>query len=118
MQSNTLIEEAEEVLNEEEEDPAWVKAGQNVLANPMKGLKSENKRLKKLLKEAQQWKPRPQHEVVEITIALQRRQNKLLMDQNKLFAIMIETLEENLDKNSFTTMHTYRAKQVVEQYDW
>ncbi len=116
MQSNTLIEEAEEVLNEEEEEPAWVKAGQKVLDNS--NLESENKRLKKLLKEAQQWKPRPQHEVVEITIALQRRQNKLLMDQNKLFAIMIETLEENLDKNSFTTMHTYRAKQVVEQYDW
>lgn len=114
MQSETLIEKAEEVL--EEEEPAWVKSGQKVLDNS--NLQSENERLKKLLKEAQQWKPRPQHEIVEVNIALQRRHNKLLMDQNKLFAILIETLEENLDKNSFTQMSTYRAKHVVEQYNW
>ena len=116
MQSETLIEkaEAENLAREEEEEPAWVESARKVLEDSDQEKQAttdyfvtEIERLKRQLKEAQEWRPRPQHEVVELNIALQRRNNKLLEDQNKLFAILVETLEESLDPNSFTTMRTH-----------
>ena len=73
-------------------------------------------RVEQALNEAQAWKPRPQYEVDEYNIALQKRRNRLLEDQNKLITILIGTLEENMDPNSFTTMRTHQAKKIVELY--
>ena len=44
------------------------------------------------------------------------RSSFLLEDQNKLISILIGTLEENMNPNSFTTMRTHQAKKIVEFY--
>ena len=105
---------------DEEEEPSWVKVAEKALAESNEGADQEKieqvNRLEQALKEARAWKPRPQYEVDEYNIALQKRRNRLLEDQNKLITILIGTLEENMDPNSFTTMRTHQAKKIVEFY--
>ena len=112
---------------DEEEEPSWVKVAEKALAESNEDADQEKQmttdwyieqvnRLEQALKEAQAWKPRPQYEVDEYNIALQKRRNRLLEDQNKLITILIGTLEENMDPNSFTTMKTHQAKKIVEFY--
>ena len=112
---------------DEEEEPSWVKVAEKALAESNEDADQEKQmttdwyiervnRLEQALKEAQAWKPRPQYEVDEYNIALQKRRNRLLEDQNKLITILIGTLEENMDPNSFTTMRTHQAKKIVEFY--
>mgnify|MGYP001288262583 FL=1 len=112
---------------DEEEEPSWVKVAEKALAESNEDAEQEKQmttdwyieqvnRLEQALKEAQAWKPRPQYEVDEYNIALQKRRNRLLEDQNKLITILIGTLEENMDPNSFTTMRTHQAKKIVEFY--
>ena len=112
---------------DEEEEPSWVKVAEKALAESNEDADQEKQmttdwyieqvnRLEQALKEARAWKPRPQYEVDEYNIALQKRRNRLLEDQNKLITILIGTLEENMDPNSFTTMRTHQAKKIVEFY--
>ena len=112
---------------DEEEEPSWVKVAEKALAESNEDADQEKQmttdwyieqvnRLEQALKEAQAWKPRPQYEVDEYNIALQKRRNRLLEDQNKLITILIGTLEENMNPNSFTTMRTHQAKKIVEFY--
>ena len=112
---------------DEEEEPSWVKVAEKALAESNEDADQEKQmttdwyieqvnRLEQALKEAQAWKPRPKYEVNEYNIALQKRRNRLLEDQNKLITILIGTLEENMDPNSFTTMKTHQAKKIVEFY--
>tara|TARA_Y100001937_G_C6943516_1_gene251459 strand:+ start:58 stop:462 length:405 start_codon:yes stop_codon:yes gene_type:complete len=112
---------------DEEEEPSWVKVAEKALAESNEDADQEKQmttdwyieqvnRLEQALKEARAWKPRPQYEIDEYNIALQKRRNRLLEDQNKLITILIGTLEENMDSNSFTTMRTHQAKKIVEFY--
>tara|TARA_B100000900_G_C20564634_1_gene710462 strand:- start:1309 stop:1728 length:420 start_codon:yes stop_codon:yes gene_type:complete len=112
---------------DEEEEPSWVKVAEKALAESNEDADQEKQmttdwyieqvnRLEQALKEARAWKPRPQYEVDEYNIALQKRRNRLLEDQNKLITILIGTLEENMNPDSYTTMRTHQAKKIVEFY--
>ncbi len=120
-------------LGQKEEDPSWVEDAEQRLeeklttqnygepldeGNPIYELQVEVESLKEQLRKAQAWRPRPQHEIDEINIALKRRSNKLREDTNKLLGLLVETLEENLDPNSFTTMKSHAVKNIIEVYDW
>ena len=108
---------------DEEEEPSWVKVAEKALAESNEDADQEKQmttdwyiaqvnRLEQQLKEA------ADIQVDTLNLALQRRQNKLLEDQNRLFTILIQTLEENLDSNNFTTMRAHEAKKVIEMYNW
>ena len=134
-----MTQEIEEVLNEleprvvydieeEEEDPTWLTAAEERLATQNYGEQSsqeatdyflaEIESLKEQLRKAQSWKPKAQYEIDEHRLCQGRRKIKLMEDQNKLLGLLIETLEENLDPNSFTRMKSFAVKNIIEMYDW
>ena len=126
-----MTQEIEEVLNEleprvvydieeEEEDPEWIANAENRLheATGDHIVWDPPHVIKKQLESSNTWKPRPQNEIDEHLICLEKRKCKLMEDQNKLLGLLVETLEENLDPNSFTRMKSFAVKNIIEMYDW
>jgi hypothetical protein len=109
-------------LDDEEEEPIWVRTAREALddSNQEKqqtadSLLSEIEDLKTRLKEAQDWKPRPRHEVEEHRLALEKRKCSLMQDQNKLLGLLVEIFEE---ADGFTRMKSHHVKQIIENYNW
>ena len=120
-------------LGQKEEDPSWVEDAEQRLeeklttqnygepldeGNPIYELQVEIESLKEELRKARAWRPRTQHEIEELNLCHKRRSNKLREDTNKLLGLLVETLEENLDPNSFTRMKSHAVKNIIEVYDW
>ena len=105
MQSETLIEKAEEILDEEE-DPQWVKGAQKII---------DSSRSYEFGKHTH----RHPSELEEHKIAMMRRQCKLQQDQNKLMCLLITAIEaQDCANPHFMGVNAIKAKKIVNNYDY
>jgi hypothetical protein len=114
--------ELEKLSLDEEEEPSWVRTAREALDDSNQEKQqtadhypSEIEDLKIRLKQAQDWRPRPRHEVEEHRLALEQRKCSLMQDQNKLLGLLVEILEEG---DGYTRMKSNQVKKIIERYDW